>query len=77
MAQQEQSRWRPTGRQVLWAVGIVIALVVLILIGYAFLWTGFGRSKVKGDVQPVKTLWDWLSLLVIPIVLAIGGYWLK
>src|SRR5712692_8753540 len=24
--------------------------------------------------QPGKTLWDWLQLLVIPLVLAVGGY---
>jgi uncharacterized protein YjbI with pentapeptide repeats len=70
--QQAQSRWRTTGSQVLW--GIVIALVVLILIGYAFPWTGFGQSKVNGEIQPYKTLWDWLDLLIVPVVLAIGGY---
>jgi ABC-type uncharacterized transport system permease subunit len=52
--QQAQSRWWQTGRQVLW--GVVIALVVLILIGYAFPWTGFGQSKVNEDIQPYKTL---------------------
>ena len=72
MDQQAQSRWRTTGSQVLW--GIVIALVVLILIGYAFPWTGFGQSKVNGEIQPYKTLWDWLDLLIVPVVLAIGGY---
>jgi hypothetical protein len=71
---QEQSRWRPTGRQVLWGVGIVIALVVLILQGYAFQWTGFGQSEVNEDIQPYKTLWDWLDLLIVSVVLAIGGY---
>ena len=25
--------------------------------------------------QQGKTLWDWLQLLIIPIVLAIGGFW--
>jgi uncharacterized protein YjbI with pentapeptide repeats len=24
--------------------------------------------------QPGKTLWDWLQLLIVPIVLAVGGY---
>jgi len=27
--------------------------------------------------QPGKTLWDWLQLLIIPVVLAIGGFWLN
>jgi len=25
--------------------------------------------------QPGKTLWDWLQLLIVPLVLAIGGLW--
>src|SRR5213078_619931 len=24
-----------------------------------------------------RTLWDWLQLLIIPLVLAIGGFWLN
>ena len=39
-----------------------------------YLWIGFGESKVNKDVRPAKTLWDWLKLLIIPAVLAIGGY---
>lgn len=27
--------------------------------------------------QPGKTLWDWLQLLVVPIMLAIGAFWLN
>src|SRR2546422_9244703 len=26
------------------------------------------------EYQPGKTLWDWLQLLIIPAVLAVGGY---
>lgn len=54
--------WRPTRDQVLWAVRIILMLVALLgiltLIGLPF------------DV----TLWNWLDLLIIPVVLAIGGY---
>src|ERR1700686_3283352 len=25
--------------------------------------------------QPGKSLWDWLQLIIIPVVLAIGGFW--
>lgn len=72
--QQWSSRVR---RRVLWAVGGivgVVALLVLIRFGYAERWTGFGQYNVNGEVQPFKTLWDWLDLLVVPIVLALGGY---
>jgi uncharacterized protein HemX len=24
-----------------------------------------------------KTLWDWMQLLLIPVILAIGGFWLN
>jgi uncharacterized protein YjbI with pentapeptide repeats len=71
---QQQSRWRPTRRQLLWTAGIVAVLVVLIRIGYDYDWTGFGQSKVNEEVKPSKTLWDWLKLLIVPAVLAIGGY---
>src|SRR6266699_3359775 len=39
-------------------------------------WTGFaGYSPPTPQYQHGKTLWDWLQLLFIPILLAIGGYW--
>jgi hypothetical protein len=72
--QHQRSRWRPTRRQVLWAVGIGVALLLLIRLGYVFQWTGFGKAKVNEGVQPSKTLWDWLELLIVPVVLAVGGY---
>jgi hypothetical protein len=54
--------WRPTREQKLWTTRIVIMLVavlgVLTLIGLPF------------DI----TLWNWMDLLIIPVVLAIGGY---
>jgi uncharacterized protein YjbI with pentapeptide repeats len=54
--------WRPSRGQVLWTVRIVLVLVVVLglltLIGLPF------------DV----TLWNWMDLLIIPVVLAIGGY---
>jgi hypothetical protein len=54
--------WRLTWKQKLWAIRIVILLVavlgVLTLIGLPF------------DI----TLWNWMDLLIIPAVVAIGGY---
>jgi len=52
----------------------LVILIHLIQLGYAHQWTGFGQTKVNNDIQPAKTLWDWLALLIVPIVLAIGGY---
>lgn len=37
-------------------------------------WAGFAETRTEKiqdkDVQPAKTLWDWLQLLVIPVALA-------
>src|SRR5947209_4528811 len=70
-----------------------IALIVALLGGYLFSWdwTGFngGENKItitstsKGtttakELQPARTLWDWLGLLAtlaIPIVVGFGVAW--
>jgi uncharacterized protein YjbI with pentapeptide repeats len=49
---------------------VTVALVALVLVlglisaGYEATWSGFAD----------KTLWDWLDLLVVPVVLGVGGY---
>src|SRR5260370_20257398 len=45
---------------------ILLVLLVLVILGYRLngSWTGLHG----------KTLYDWLQLLIIPAVLAIGGY---
>jgi len=58
----------------------MIGVGLLIVIGYAYQWTGFGASTIvtlnpNEEIQLPKTLWDWLELLVIPIVLAISAAW--
>lgn len=66
------------------ALFIVILTVLLAVIigGYIFdwAWAGFGAYTspphiVKTDFQREKTLWDWMQLLIIPVVLALGGLW--
>ena len=51
-----------------WPAGIVAAVAFLIVVICSYLfgwnWTGFPR----------QTFWDWLDLLIVPVVLAIGGY---
>lgn len=61
-------------------IGLFAALVIFSLVvrlGYRYEWTGFGedvRQKTETqDIRRAKTLWDWLQLLVIPTVLALGG----
>jgi uncharacterized protein YjbI with pentapeptide repeats len=41
-------------------------------------WTGFGpcQATMPGETQQqyrAKTLWDWLQLLIVPVVLVFGG----
>ncbi|HLX57602.1 MAG TPA: pentapeptide repeat-containing protein [Ktedonobacteraceae bacterium] len=55
----------------------LLGLAALIYAGYSyapFAWTGFGiyPGPEDRDHQP-KSLWDWLTLLIIPIVLAAGA----
>jgi Pentapeptide repeats (8 copies) len=59
MDQQEQPRWRPTRRQLMWAGATAGLLTIAILIGYRY------------DI----TLWDWIKLLVVPAAIAIAGLW--
>ena len=63
-------------------VAIVIGIALFVIAvwgGYrrGWSWTGLPEREVKkprgGEVVPAKTAWDWLQLLVIPIVLTIGG----
>src|SRR5438132_6202059 len=51
---------------------ILVVAIALIIVGYRFDWTGFNGNNKSG-----KTLWDWLQLLIIPVVLAVGGFWLN
>ena len=63
--------YRTRGDRRAWrtAVGIlVVACSVFITAAYTFHWTWTGF--------PGKTLWDWLNLMVLPIVLATMPIWL-
>jgi uncharacterized protein YjbI with pentapeptide repeats len=57
---------------------LVITLTVVLVLGYKFNWdwTGLGPytppSKIS-NFQRGKTLWDWMQLLIIPLVLAVAA----
>jgi hypothetical protein len=53
--------WRPTARQGLWAIRTVLAIVVVL-----------GILTLVGQTFGIR-LWDWIKLLVIPVVIAGGG----
>jgi hypothetical protein len=50
-------------------------LSYLVFLGYSAEWTGLGEAKVPKDVQPAKTLWDWLTLLLPAYIAFIGTYY--
>jgi uncharacterized protein YjbI with pentapeptide repeats len=64
---------------VLRGVLTVVGILVLIGIGYRYEWTGFGQSARKKsetqEIQHSKTLWDWMSLLFVPLMIAGIGIW--
>ncbi len=61
-----QKTSKPLDAVIVTVLVVLLALLVVIILGYSFnwSWTGFQR----------RTLYDWLQLLIIPAVLAVGGY---
>jgi uncharacterized protein YjbI with pentapeptide repeats len=65
--QNQRLAWPPTKQQVLTIIIIVaLALVITMVGGYVLGWEWTGFAK--------QTLWNWLGLLIIPVVLVLGGY---
>lgn len=46
-----------------WCIWVVLILLSLVWAAYRFAWSGIGFQG--------KTVWDWLSLLIIPVALAL------
>ena len=66
MEEQQLARRERTRKQLLWTGTIAtLAFLIIVVCGYLFEWewTGFPR----------RTAWDWLDLLIVPAVLAVGG----
>lgn len=55
---------------ILWKWALLFFIIVSSLLSIVVIWGGGWGLKVK-------TLWDWLQLLIIPAVLALGAWWLK
>jgi hypothetical protein len=69
------SCWNKTKRHPVITILILFAIAIILTIiigGYKFnwAWTGFSGAK-----ETYKTLYDWLQLLFIPVVLAVAGFW--
>ena len=68
------SPWRSAKRHHVITVSIILlmGLIAVALVGgylFNWSWTGFTSSPAH-----IKTLWDWLQLLITPAVLAVVGY---
>jgi uncharacterized protein YjbI with pentapeptide repeats len=75
--QKPQLGQRPTATRALtiaWIIfGTLLLLLVLVSIGgYLFPWDWTGIRKVADFSK--RTLWEWLELLIVPFVLAAGGF---
>src|SRR6266566_7879794 len=73
--------WQKVKQHPFVTMGIIVLFIAFLAFTLAIHWlgwdwTGFaGYSPPTPQYQRGKTLWDWLQLLFIPILLAIGGYW--
>src|SRR5258708_3486440 len=80
----QQIRTRPVASVLIALLIVVIVLSVLSVLGYIFNWEWVGLGPYISSPHPNgsnfqrgKTLWDWLQLLIIPAVLAVGGFIIK
>lgn len=64
-------------KYVRYAIGLVVVLGIIV-IGYLVPGSGFGNyTSPTGEFVRGKTFWDWMQLLIIPLVLAVGAYYLN
>src|SRR6266699_1738742 len=59
--------WWQKAKKPLGVVGFITVLVVAITLIFV-------EVRLYGSGFAGKTLWEWLQLLIIPAVLALGGY---
>src|SRR5215211_8824610 len=71
----DPNKWTVGDRRIaLVGIGIGLTIVIVSVCGYLFGWDWTGVTG-PGITEPKqRTFWDWLSLLIVPIVLALGGY---
>jgi hypothetical protein len=60
------------------AAGVAASVIVLGYLSPHFAWMGFvaqtsATPPAGKERQPGKNLWDWLQLLIVPTLLAVGG----
>jgi hypothetical protein len=78
MVERLRAWWQPIKKPLkvfgIVVVGVlVVGLFVAIIGGYLFDWDWTGIPPYN-STSHFKTLWDWLQLLIVPAVLAVGGF---
>ena len=63
---------------VFFAFAMIYIVIQIVIKAYSLTWTGFGDFvAANGEIIRGKTLWDWMQLLLIPIFLSIGVFFLN
>lgn len=78
---EERPKWWRVGLRWIGMLGLVTAVIsgigTLAYFSWWFpQWTGFSQPPLNAQGEAIsqgKTLWDWLDLLLVPAVLAVGG----
>jgi uncharacterized protein YjbI with pentapeptide repeats len=54
-------------------IAIVLTIVILAIVANKTeifpIWTGFGTYVIEENVHRAKTFWDWLNLLLVPVII--------
>lgn len=60
-------------KNVLFGILAILILAYLIWQGYKQNWTGFNITPNYSGYRPGKYLWDWLEIIIVPLVLTLIG----
>lgn len=74
--------WASWWGWILFAIVLVVVVALLVMLVWTgVVDTGFGEyvpdPAVKPDPVRAKTLWDWMDLLLVPLLLALGAWLLN
>ncbi len=64
----------PLGVGFIAAVAITIVMIAVMIGGYRYKWGWTGFTSFEDNKESQKTLWDWMQLLIVPAVLAVGAF---
>jgi hypothetical protein len=82
---QQPRRWWKDNWLILALIALAVAIATITGLGYGLGWAWMGLVVI-GDKDPTgamqvkvvnepRLFWDWLALLIIPVVLGAGAFW--